>query len=388
MRFDGYFLLCDWLDMPNLHARAFAMGRWWLRKVLFGWVDSPPELFKPRRQAFLVVFALTTWLYRLSLFLGIAYLVYDSVFKLLGIVLLFIELYWFIALPIFREFQAWWRRRDELEWNRATGRSAFVLVCLVLFCVVPWKRDVRAPGVLGAAQSQELYAVAAARVVEVRASNGAGVRAGEVLMRLEAPDLTHQLAVAESKSRSLRAQVDRQPFDDKLLQEGAALRERWATAEADVAGLKSQVDQLLVRAPFDGHAVDLNDMLAPGAWVAAHERLVHVTGLNDGKGEVLVDEADLSRLTPGEAYFVAERAEEGRVSCRLGAVDRINLTGPRFSLSGLDLRGRRAGSGPGRQQRRPGADRDLVSEPDWWTAARAHRRRRSCGERPICRPIR
>jgi putative peptide zinc metalloprotease protein len=28
MRFDGYFLLSDFLQMPNLHARAFALARW------------------------------------------------------------------------------------------------------------------------------------------------------------------------------------------------------------------------------------------------------------------------------------------------------------------------------------------------------------------------
>lgn len=31
MRFDGHFLLSDWLDMPNLHGRAFALARWDLR---------------------------------------------------------------------------------------------------------------------------------------------------------------------------------------------------------------------------------------------------------------------------------------------------------------------------------------------------------------------
>src|SRR3569833_2826403 len=28
MRFDCFFLLSDWLDFPNLHQRAFALGRW------------------------------------------------------------------------------------------------------------------------------------------------------------------------------------------------------------------------------------------------------------------------------------------------------------------------------------------------------------------------
>jgi putative peptide zinc metalloprotease protein len=326
MRFDGYFLLCDWLDMPNLHGRAFAMGRWWMRRALFGWADAPPEAWRPGRRRFLIGFAFTTWIYRLVVFLGIAYLVYDAFFKLLGVLLLCVELAWFIALPIVRECADWWRRRGDMRWNLATRRSAGILVVLVAALFLPLQRDVRAPGVLGASWSQVLYAVAAARVVAVPVTAGARVHAGDVLVRLDSPDLTHQLALAQSHVRSLSAQLDRQPFDPKLLEEGTALRERWATANADVAGLQAQVDQLIVRAPFDGRAVDVNESLVPGTWVALHEKLLHVTGSDDAKGEVLVSESDLGRLSHHDAVFIAERAGQQRIPCRLGAVDRINLS--------------------------------------------------------------
>jgi len=86
------------------------------------------------------------------------------------------------------------------------------------------------------------------------------------------------------------------------------------------------VDQLVVRAPFDGRAVDVNESLVPGAWVALHEELLHVTGSKDGKGEVLVSESDLARLSRHAATFIAERPEQSPIPCRLGAVDRINLS--------------------------------------------------------------
>jgi putative peptide zinc metalloprotease protein len=326
MRFDGYFLLCDWLDMPNLHGRAFAMGRWWLGRALFGWADPPPEACRPGRRRFLIGFAFTTWSYRLVVFLGIAYLVYDAFFKLLGVLLLCVELAWFIALPIGRECAAWWRRRGDIRWNHATRRSAGILVVVLGAVFLPLQRDVRAPGVLGASSSQVLYAVAAARVVAVPVVAGAWVHAGDVLVRLDSPDLTHQLALAQSHVRSLRAQLDRQPFDPKLLEEGTALRERWATANADVAGLQAQVDQLIVRAPFDGRAVDVDESLVPGTWVALHEKLLHVIGSDDAKGEVLVSESDLGHLSHHDAVFISERAGQERIRCRLGAVDRINLS--------------------------------------------------------------
>src|SRR6185369_15230853 len=43
MRFDGYFLLSDALDFPNLHERSAACGRWWVRTTFFRLPETMPE---------------------------------------------------------------------------------------------------------------------------------------------------------------------------------------------------------------------------------------------------------------------------------------------------------------------------------------------------------
>lgn len=145
MRFDGYFLLSDALNMPNLHERSFALGRWWMREALFGWGDPPPERFSPSRRRGLIAFALATWLYRLVLFFGIALLVYHAFFKALGLVLLAVELVWFIARPIWRELQAWWAQRQRWRWNRASRRTLLVLGAGLILLCWPWRTSVRLP---------------------------------------------------------------------------------------------------------------------------------------------------------------------------------------------------------------------------------------------------
>ena len=76
MRFDGYFLLSDLLEVGNLQQRSFALARWWLREQLFGFAEQPPELLPRSLRRGLVIYAFCTWLYRFFLFLGIALLVY------------------------------------------------------------------------------------------------------------------------------------------------------------------------------------------------------------------------------------------------------------------------------------------------------------------------
>ena len=61
MRFDGYFILSDLLDFPNLHERAGAAARAWLRRTLLGWNEPDPEPLSPRLRRGLVAFALCTF---------------------------------------------------------------------------------------------------------------------------------------------------------------------------------------------------------------------------------------------------------------------------------------------------------------------------------------
>jgi putative peptide zinc metalloprotease protein len=112
MRFDGYFLLSDWLGMPNLHNQAFALARWDVRERLFALGEPLPEHLPRRQHVGLILFAYATWIYRLVVFLGIAALVYTFFIKAVGIVLFIVEMGWFVLLPFIHE------RRKEKKKNR------------------------------------------------------------------------------------------------------------------------------------------------------------------------------------------------------------------------------------------------------------------------------
>lgn len=327
MRFDGYFLLSDWLDMPNLHGRSFALGRWWLREKLFGWNDPVPELFTPRRQRFLIAFAFGTWIYRLVLFLGIALLVYHVFFKLLGLFLLAVELVWFIGMPIMSELKVWWKRRHAPRDVFTVRRTMVLLAILLAIVLLPWRGSVRAPAVLGAAQEQGMYAVDAARVVTAPPPVGTLVQVGEEIMRLESPDLSYRLRQAQNRERLLNWQLVQQPLDAEMRQESTASRERWEEAAAEVAGLQAQIEQLVVRAPFAGRIAETADGLQAGAWVASRQKLIQLVGSTGARGEAFVTESELRRLRQNTSVsFIADVAGSASVECRLGVIDQMNLS--------------------------------------------------------------
>ncbi|HWK48270.1 MAG TPA: site-2 protease family protein, partial [Steroidobacter sp.] len=208
MRFDGYYLLSDALDVPNLQDRSFALARWWLRERLFGFGDAPPEPWPARRRRLLIAYAFTTWVYRFFLFLGIALLVYHMFFKLLGIVLFAVEMAWFIVMPITRELAAWYKRRDELQVNGRTVATLLGVATMLALLVIPWRGSVSSPAVLRAQQQSVLYAPSAAQVTQINVQPGARVRQGDVLFQFASMDLAHQQEQAEREVRVLNWQAE------------------------------------------------------------------------------------------------------------------------------------------------------------------------------------
>ena len=309
MRFDGYFLLSDALNVPNLQNRAFALGRWRLREWLFGLNDPKPESFAPWRERALIVYAYSVWIYRFFLFLGIALLVYHMAFKLLGIVLFAIEIVAFILRPLYNELRAWRERLSApgARGNRRSRMTGLALLVLLAAAIIPWRTRIEAPALLRAAQQAQIVAPAGAQITGIAAQAGQTIAAGAPLYTLHAPDLEHEL---ESVTRRIAILQWQQSFQ-ALTRETAvavpvALGELQA-AQARREVLARQQAQLGLRAPFDGVLVDQAHPLAVGEWVAEGEWLATLADPSQSVVEAYATEDDVHRLEVGAtARFLPE----------------------------------------------------------------------------------
>lgn len=327
MRFDGYYLLSDVLGVPNLHDRAFALGRWKLRKVVLGWGDPPPEDLGPKKTGFLIAFAYLTWIYRLVLFLGIALLVYHLFFKALGLLLLVVELGWFVLLPVGREIRLWWQGRSEHRWTRSSFLSTAVLGLGLGVLCVPWPAGVRAPAVMGAEHAQWLYAPISAQIKTLDIRRGETVAQGQTVVALTSADLEHRIATASVREQSMQWKLAQQPLNADLQVLGTALREQWAAAKAELAGLVTLRDQLDIRAGVAGRVTAVTPGLAPGVWVRRGEPMVQVVSGDAIRVDVYVVSKDIARIQEGDAArFLPAHWQLPAVDCRVASLDRVALS--------------------------------------------------------------
>ncbi|RDD63068.1 HlyD family efflux transporter periplasmic adaptor subunit [Ferruginivarius sediminum] len=325
LRFDGYYLLSDWLGIQNLQARGFALGRWRLREALFGFGDPVPERFHARTHRLLLVYAYSTWVWRFFLFLGIALLVYTVFFKLLGLLLMTVELGWFIGRPIAAEFAVWWRRRGEMRLNLNTLIALAVLGGVVFLLAWPWQGRVEAPAVLQAERRATLYPPVAARIVEIHARRGARVRKGEVLYRLEAPELSHEIAQTRRRIALGEMLLRRQAASSAALQRLHVLEQELAADRTRLRGLLSQRARLTVRAPEPGLLVERPRELQVGQWVAPNQPLGRIVSPGKAALRGYVRGSDLPRFAPGaKARFYPEDPARPPLDARVADIESVN----------------------------------------------------------------
>ena len=308
MRFDGYFMLCDGLDMPNLHQRSFALARWQLRETLFKLGEPIPEQFSRWKHRSLVAFAWSVWIYRFFLFLGIALMVYFLFTKLLGIVLFIVEIYWFIVLPLRNELKEWFKRRGAIA-KSARFRLCMGLAALTLgLFVLPLPTRITVSALLRPSEIWPVHAPGAARIDALRVQHGDLVIAGQTLVQMTAPDLLLQNRIAESRLQHLLSQTAAATrAGDQRGLPLALLRTQAQAAEAEFGRSRQQLQQYAPEAPFAGRFVLYDPDLASGQWLEKNEKIGAVISLGSWRLETWVDEQRAARLHAGDkAWFFAD----------------------------------------------------------------------------------
>lgn len=252
LRFDGYYVLSDWLEIPNLAQRANRHVLYLVQRHAFGLSDLDAPLLTAGEGPILVVYAFASFVYRTLVMLGVALFV-ASHFFIVGVLLALASIVSAVIWPVLKGLHfvlldARVAPRRPRALAVSAGMAAFG--CIVLFAV-PLPYATMAEGVVWVSDDEATVRVRSAGLVaQIQSDGAAEIAAGAPVLRLEDPILTARTEVASKELEELRIKLDTLALSDRVA--GNVLREQVRHSEAKLAEMQRNLDELLVRAPRSG----------------------------------------------------------------------------------------------------------------------------------------
>ena len=274
-RFDGYYVLCDLLDMPNISARGNRMVAHWFECAL-GRGGERPSPEESRRDAVIVTgYALLSWCYQALVTYGLAYWLYDTyprlaaLLGLMGGVLLLKRPVSHALAYILLDFHLTGRRL------RAVGifTSMFAALAAALF-LAPAPSFTVQQGVVWAPSDSILRADTPGELKDMRAKEGDHVKAGQLIAVLDNLELRSQRASAVGRLQELELRYFEALLRDPL--EARKLGLERASTQGLLAHLDEQLEDLEIRAQVDGSLVVHRDNVQSGHYFAQGQEIGYV----------------------------------------------------------------------------------------------------------------
>jgi putative peptide zinc metalloprotease protein len=314
LRYDGYYMLADALEIPNLYTRSRAWLGYLAERYLFGRREAPAPPTARGERGWFVGYGVASFVYRVLVIVAIAFFLLDQVFYIALALLLVTTTVW-VGLPAAR-FVAYLARSPRLRRVRTRAVLAsggLAAAALILFGVLPVPFRTSAEGVVWVPPEALVRVETEGFIQRVAAPDGARVRRGDLLVVIRNPELVARAAVLDARVRELRARLDAErPVSTVRAQ---IVEEELAYAREELGRVRERIEGLNLRAGADGTFVVPQPESLPERFMKKGELLAYVLELHRLTVRAIVDQEaiDLVRhRRHGIEVRLAERLDETR----------------------------------------------------------------------------
>ena len=293
LRFDGYYILMDWLEIPNLASRANQYLGYLFQRHLLRMADAQAPMVVKGEPGWLVFYAVAAFLYRMFIMAVILLLVASQYF-VVGVLLAIWAGFSTLVLPLYRKLEflladpALSGRR-----SRALFASGLALAALVMLIVlVPVPQRTLAQGVVWSPEESRVRAGASGFVAAVEASPGARVRSGQALIRAEDAVLSARVAMLRAEVAEIETRYTAATAVDRVA--AATIQEELQSATERLAEAVRQERELVVSSATDGvFVLDVPAEDLPGRYLLRGAPVAYVVGDTATIVRVVVPQKDV-----------------------------------------------------------------------------------------------
>jgi putative peptide zinc metalloprotease protein len=298
LRFDGYYILADLIEIPNLRQRANQYLGYLCERYCFGREEAQAPHVTPGERTWFMGYSVTSFIYRIFVVFAILMFLTDQFFMLGMFFAILTGFTWFV-LPLGKGLKYLFtspriRRVRGRALAVSTGGIAVVLIAL---CVIPVPFRTRAEGVVWIPEEAIVRAGADGFVEQVVSLPGSTVSQGDVLVACQDSVLTTQVEVLEAQLRAIEARI-REQIQENIVR-AKILEEEKLYIEEKLARAREQVQDLVITAKVAGTLVLPRAEDLPGRFVHRGDVLAHVVDLNTLTVRTIVDQTDIDLIRHG-----------------------------------------------------------------------------------------
>ncbi|HEY4542906.1 MAG TPA: hypothetical protein VIG66_11100 [Noviherbaspirillum sp.] len=335
LRYDGYYILSDWLEIPNLGQRSNEYLGYLINRYLFDVDDVKSPVVAPGEGRWFLFYSITSFAYRMFMMVTIV-LVVASKFFLFGVLMAVWAVWTMLFMPVFKNVK-YLANSPRLRTRRgravAVSTAAIGTALLVLF-VLPAPSYTRAQGVVWAPEEAQVRAAVDGFVESLAVPAGEQVAKGQILIRTTDPVLVARAAAAEADLLELQARRDAARVSSRV--QADILEQQIAHAEVALEIARKRLEEVRILAPSAGSFVIADQQNMPGRFVQRGELLGFVTGKELRTVRVVVTQANADRVredTVGVQVRPTERVAEAMDAKVLRALPGATEQLPSMTLS-------------------------------------------------------
>jgi putative peptide zinc metalloprotease protein len=267
LKFDGYFILIDLLNKPNLQQKSFGYIKYLFVNRTLGISLVQNTATSNREVALFTTYGVCAFCYRILLYTGIVAGVYYRFDKFVGLTLAVLAFFLFIVRPLSKGVVFMSRHTKEIR-PRPVGLIVFSLImfALVLIFTIPWSSNSVYPCYLDSARSQKLTAPIQSSISKIFVEKGDRATKGSALFQLDSSKL--QLSI---KNKALEREILEKEIETLMLEQSTIaqasekiIEMSQVDHELKILREELQLAQNGIKAPFDGFVTKLDQNMRPG----------------------------------------------------------------------------------------------------------------------------
>lgn len=302
MRFDGYYIFSDLIEVPNLYGKAQSMTQWLFRRWILGLKKANFPL-RPNDPKFVITaYGIAAAFWRVVVVLGLL-IAASALFQGAGLILAIVAGAAMIlqgitgAIRFLKKSAA----GEGLRPARLILRMTLIIGLLVGgLCLIRVTPSVKAPAVVQDISGGEVRTECPGFLIEIAVADGAKVQEGDLLLRLENVEEVSRLHQLERDIDRSRLRRDLY-LEEQQLASWQAESQHLSALEESAKELRAYTDKLEVRAPRAGRVLGRHLESLEETWIEPGTLLLTIDAEDRNELVILAAQDDWDKFAEAQA---------------------------------------------------------------------------------------